>query len=259
MISLFKRSWLPRDVVEECLDYYEKNDIFLNKSKEYNLLKGVLLSNKKIKFNDMKQFVAQTRNNMYTEFSFYKKKNYKNHSFDIITDIYFKKVLYVKFSLWDKLSPIKFMKILDSINKDFLIIDLRSCTGGYLKSCLEICNMLLPECEIVSLNYKRKIVTHYSDEYYYKFKKIFIMLDKSTASSCEILAYSLYTNLNNVILLGEPTFKKTFGQDYIINKKYNFYFLVPTFKWFIKDFSFDSVYIKPLNSSFLSQIEPFIN
>lgn len=74
MISLFKRNWLPRNVILDCFNYYEKNDIFLNKTKEYNLLKDTLLRNEKIKFNDMKQFIAQTRNNMYTEFSFYKKE-----------------------------------------------------------------------------------------------------------------------------------------------------------------------------------------
>ncbi len=259
MISLLKKDSLPRNIILECLDYYEKNDIFLNKSKEYDSLKKTLLSNKQIKFGDMKQFIAQTRNNMYTEFSFYKKETQKIHSFDIIADTYFKKVLYVKFSLWDKLSPIKLLNILNSMKKDFLLIDLRGCTGGYLKNCIDICNMLLPKREIVSLHYKRKIVTHFSDEHHYKFKKIFIVLDKFTASSCEILSYSLYTNLDNVILFGEPTFKKNFGQDYIINKKYNFYFLIPTFKWFIKDFSFDNVDIRHINSSLPSQIEPFIN
>lgn len=39
MISLLKKDSLPRNVILECLDYYEKNDIFLNTSKEYDSLK----------------------------------------------------------------------------------------------------------------------------------------------------------------------------------------------------------------------------
>ena len=36
-------------------------------------------------------------------------------------------------------------KILNDVKKENLILDLRGCGGGYLKQCVDICDLFLPE------------------------------------------------------------------------------------------------------------------
>lgn len=257
MISLFSRKFLPNEIVLSLVEYYEKNDIFFKTSEYYESLKKELLLNKKIAHNTFKGFIHNSRNNIYTDFFFVSRRK-KNIKKAIEKNIFCGDILYLKPNLWDKSTSIEFEHVLKECELNYLIIDLRGSPGGYLKTCINICNLLLPKCEIVSLNYRNKKTTIYSDQNYKKFKKIFILVDKMTASSSEILSYSLYTNLNNVVLLGEKTFGKNFGQDKIFNKKYNFCFIVPSFFWGITGFSYDNISMKPIKKSFLDEVNSYV-
>ena len=115
----------------------------------------------------------------------------------------------------------------------FLIIDLRDSNGGYIKHCIDICNIFLHNCEIVKLVYKNKTISYYADENELKFKKIFIIVNRNTMSSAEILAYSLKANLEEAVILGEDTFNKNFGQIQFVNEKYKYIFSIPTFFWLV--------------------------
>lgn len=255
MINLFRRNFLPYDIVLSLLDYYEENDIFLSKSSNYELLKKKLLVNKKVSYNSFQKFIYDSRTNGYTDFFVYSSK-LKNVALKAVDkNIYYNDVLYLKPNLWNIDVYKKIGIVLNESKCNYLIIDLMGSTGGYLKNCINICNLLLPKSEIVSLIYKNKKVVYYSDSNYKNFKKLFILIDSVTASSSEILAYSLYANLNNVVLLGEKTFGKVFGQDKIVNKKYKFCFVVPSFFWNIKNFCYSDVNISPLKNSFLEEIQ----
>ena len=254
MINLFKRKFLPYDIVLSLLNYYEENDIFLNKSEKYELLKKNLLVDKKITYNRFQKFIYDSRENSYTDFFVCSSKSKVTSLEAIDKNIFYNDVLYLKPNLWNENVYKEFDNILKKSKCNYLVIDLRGSTGGYLKSCIRICNLLLPKSEIVSLSYKNKKTVYYSNENYKKFKKLFLLLNATTASSSEILAYSLYTNLKNVVLLGEKTFGKLFGQDKIINKKYKFCFVIPSFFWNIKDFNYSNVNINPLKNSFLEDI-----
>lgn len=244
----FKRKFLPRGIVEICIEYYEQNDIFLNKSSEYFDAKQNLLNKKNISYEDMEEFIINTRGNKHTKFYRSCKNKVKTESY--IMDIYFKNTLYVKPNLWNTGLYTDLIKIFKDVKKENLILDLRGCSGGYLKQCVNICNLFLAKSEIVSLKYIDKIVTYYSKEQMYKFKSIFILVDKNTASSAEILSYSLYANLDNVRLIGEKTYGKTFGQDFIINNKYKFCLSIPSFKWSINNFSIDEAKIVSCDDHF---------
>lgn len=258
MTNLFRKSFLPYDIVLNLLDYYEENDIFLSKSENYELLKKNLLLNQNISHNVFRKFIYDSRGNDFTDFFVYspKLKNVVLKSVDKNT--FCNDILYLKPNLWDINVYKKFNTSLNEFKGSHLVIDLRGSTGGYLKNSINICNLLLPKAEIVSLTYKNKQINYYSDSNYKKFNKIFILIDAVTASSSEILAYSLYSHLTNVVLLGEKSFGKVFGQDKIINKKYKFCFIVPSFFWNIKDFCYSNVSIKPLKNSFLEEIEFYI-
>lgn len=244
-------------MVLSLIKYYEENDIFFKMTEHYEIFKKKLLTNKKITHNTFKSFIHNARENVYTDFFFISKKKItlaKSNNKKIFLD----DIFYIKPNLWEQSTLSEFERILKECKSSYLIIDLRGSTGGYLNTCIGMCRLLLPQCEIVSLNYRNKRTTIYSDSNYKKFKKIFILVDKTTASSSEILSYSLYTNLNNVVLLGEETFGKKFGQDKIINKKYNFCFIIPSFFWNITGFSYENVRIKPVKDSFLGEVTSYV-
>lgn len=230
---LFEKKFLSRSIVEKCIQYYENNDIFFKESEKYFYKKQNLLSKNKISYEDMENFIVDTRGSLYTQF--YRCRKRKMDLKSCFTDIYFKNFLYIKLNLWSKSLYTDLIKILNDVKKENLILDLRGCGGGYLKQCIDICDLFLPEGEIVTLRYKNKMVTYYSNKKMYNFKHIFILVDENTASSAEILAYSLYANLNNVHLVGRKTYGKEFGQDYIFNNKYKFCLVIPSFKWFINN------------------------
>ena len=117
-----------------------------------------------------------------------------------------------------------------TIKSIFPIIDLRHSASGSIKNCAKICSLLLPKGNIFTQEFKNKNVTYVSDENYYKFDEIFILVDNYTASSSEILAYALKTKLNNCKLIGYKTYGKTVGQDIRTNKKQGFILSTVTFK-----------------------------
>lgn len=141
-------------------------------------------------------------------------------------------------------------------NRENLIIDLRHSIGGSIRNCAKICNLFLPKGNIFTQEFKNKKTTFMSDENYHKFTEIFILVDQYTASSSEILAYALKTKLKNCNLIGCKTYGKTIGQDIITNKKYGFILSIDTFKWYIDDFSYDTINIvNPVNDDILQTLE----
>lgn len=147
-------------------------------------------------------------------------------------DIFLNKFIYIKPNFWDKNCFASVSRVIyDNSTCPFLIIDLRNSNGGYIKTCISICDIFLRDCEIVKLMYKNKRVSYYADKNNFKFEKIFIIVNNNTMSSAEILAYSLKVNLEETIILGEDTFNKNFGQIQLVNKKYKYVFSIPTFFW----------------------------
>ncbi len=265
IFNKFKK-YVDKNIITQCIEYYEDNDIFLKIDDKYNDYKKNLISKNKISYQDMQNFIVQTRK---SSFSFFKKYNpllYKAYhtecdKHEIDYTIPFKNALCIIPDFQDRSQAKKLINLFKNNSKTkYLIIDLRGSCGGSIKTCADLCNLLLPRCEIFTQKFKRKIVTYFSSENYYEFEKIFIFIDAKTSSSSEILAYSLYTNLNNVILIGENTFGKTCGQNIITNKKYGFIFSIVSFTWEINDFSYENVKIlKPDNGDCLDMILSYID
>lgn len=261
IFSIFKKH-IKKDIALQCVEYYEDNDIFLKTDNNYSFLKEKLITKNKISYQDMQNFFGETRG---SNFSFFKKYNpilYKafhnkkslnemEHSFP------FEKTICIRPNLQDSSHSKKLSNLLSqNMDKKYLIIDLKNSPGGGTKTCASLCDILLPKCEIFIQKFKNKVVTYTSDENYYKFEKIFIFIDKNTASSSEILAYSLYTNLKNVVLIGSETRGKTCGQDIITNKKYGFIFSVTSFLWQIKNFSYENIeMLKPNSDNYMNEVQ----
>lgn len=229
-------SFLPRWLVNELIIKYEKLDIYLIKDENYFREKNILLEKKIIKLNDFKLFIDRTKKSEYTnfikiKFNFIKflANNYKNEFF---YDIKFKKYLYIKFNCFN-------MNVIKEIDKTLkehkqynkLIIDLRNNGGGNFESCLELLNKFLPPIQYLRLSNKNKTILFHSDNNFYKYKRIYILLGNKSASCSEIFSMVLKKKLNNVILLGTKTVEKECTQHTITNKKYKYIFSISDGIW----------------------------
>jgi len=264
IFNVFKK-YINKDVIIQCIEYYEDNDVFLKIDDSYNSFKNDLLSKKRISYQDMQNFLTNTRGSSFTFFKKYNPFLYKAfHGRSINNDIEhtfpFQNSICIKPNFQDFSQNKKLIKLLnENMDKQYLIIDLRHSSGGSIKTCANLCNILLPKCEIFTQKFKNKIITYVSDENYYKFKKVFILVDQFTASSSEILAYSLKMQLDNSFLIGSKTFGKMCGQDIITNKKHRFIFSIVSFLWHIKDFSYEDTKIsKPSTEDYMEEVKKYI-
>lgn len=236
-----KRKYLPLKLVNECVDYYEKHDVFLNQDEDYFQKKKIFLSNEKIMHKDFQKFIDDTRKSHFTSFTYFYRSIFSKwlersliKEFDAKEEYFVvtEKTIYAKLDLYKRGIADKFSQIL-SQNKDKsnLTIDLRDNFGGYVSECMNICNLLLPKCKMLTQVFKDRVVSYKSDRNMYAFEKIMVLVNENTASSAEILAYALKKNLLMCELIGPKTVGKYVGQDFFVNEKYNYIFSVVSFYW----------------------------
>lgn len=94
-----------------------------------------------------------------------------------------------------------------------LIIDLRDNGGGYVDVCVDMCDMILPEANIVSTKDKHGITMNYdsSDEEFIRMP-IVVLVNGNTASASEIMTGALKDN-DYATVVGTQTFGKGIVQE----------------------------------------------
>jgi len=122
-------------------------------------------------------------------------------------------------------------KIKDSSRKN-LVIDLRGNYGGLIGSSNDILDYLLPDCTTsYTIDRNGYIESYYSDDKQQKFNKILVLVDEDSASSSELLALGLKKYLNNVVIVGKPTFGKGVGQNVYEDKNKKYMIFLVSFYW----------------------------
>lgn len=108
------------------------------------------------------------------------------------------------------------IEILDSIEEPInsvLVIDLRMNGGGDTMAASNILDELLTSCVTCTLIDKDGYTyNYYSGPSQIKFKDIYILVDRYTASASELLTLGLKTYIGNVTVIGEDTYGKGVGQ-----------------------------------------------
>lgn len=239
---MFKNKNLPVALVREIISMYEEKELELKKDEQYNNLKASLVAKQKIDPIQVKEFIDRTKNSIHT--NFYVGKSYycwtKSMKCEAVMeyDLKYHEYIYINLLKFTEQTYIQFKKVLiDYKNKNYLIVNLENNTGGDLRSCLKICRMLINKnCEIVTMSYNDKYVIHKTYmEPEFQFKKIYIIVNKNTASSSEILALALRTNMDHVMLLGTPTFCKEVGQENYVNRKYKYVLSLTSYRWSVHE------------------------
>lgn len=229
---------IPKKVIMDYIDKYEKEEINLCKNKLYYQKKNNLLYNSNISLNHFKTFIDSTKNSPYTKVFFGKdyKKLKAAKSLEIChIDIKFNKCIYYAFPMFTDTTINRILNHLDSNPlHEYLIVDLRNNCGGTLNACVRLCNRLMPESEIVSLSFNEGIKPLYSNKTYRAFKKIYIIVNKHSASSSEIFALSMLLSNKYVSVIGADTYHKNIGQSNYVNNTYCFQLRLSTYTWSVK-------------------------
>lgn len=122
-----------------------------------------------------------------------------------------KKVGYIYMSIFANNTYKQFKTELDKLEKeniDYLIIDVRSNTGGHLTSIDSILDIFLNRKQIMyQFDEKGKITKTYGTGNENKKYKIILLGNEDTASASEVLIASLKENLNS-IFIGKKTYGK---------------------------------------------------
>lgn len=122
-----------------------------------------------------------------------------------------KKIGYIYMSIFANNTAEQFKSKLSDLEKqniDYLIIDVRSNTGGHLTSVEEILKSLLTKKQIIyKLNENEKITEYYGGLNENKKYEIVLLGNEYSASASEVLISSLKDNLNSK-LIGMKTYGK---------------------------------------------------
>lgn len=86
---------------------------------------------------------------------------------------------------------------------------------------------------------------YYSDASQIKFKPIFILIDKYSASASELLALGLKTFLNNITVIGSNTYGKGVGQNIYEDKERNIIVFLVNHYWNVREQNIKDVGITP--------------
>lgn len=103
-----------------------------------------------------------------------------------------------------------YLKKFKSDNVEEIVIDLRSNTGGYVSTVIEICSMFVGKGKPVlyELDRNEKMNDYKTkDTNVYTFDDIVLLVDENTASAAEVMATCLKTHLN-ATLVGTKTYGK---------------------------------------------------
>lgn len=126
-------------------------------------------------------------------------------------------VAYIKISAFDTPTSEDFAKVLSSLDTTKtkgIVLDLRDNPGGLLSSAVSISDMLLPEADIVSVEYKSGKRQSYKSNKSNIDLPFVVLINGSSASASEIVAGAVKDNLQNRII-GTKSFGKGCVQEVI--------------------------------------------
>lgn len=226
---------IDRSLAIKLLMLYENNDIYLTKDNRYSELKSVLLQDEYIELSDIAEFVDMTKKSNYTNFIYdINKKILISKLFnknEVLTDIKFSKLQYIKFNEFDKKRCDQVLDIIINTKCKGLILDLRENIGGIVRECYRIMDILVPNQQLLKLYRKNEEINHSSEGIYRHFERIYVLLSEQSASCSEMLSMVLKLKKKNVFLLGKKQEFKECTQLTIYNRKLNYKLCIADSIW----------------------------
>jgi tetratricopeptide (TPR) repeat protein len=226
------------------VEFIKENYLYIDEIENFEQESEKFLSKASVTGEDVKEFIEKVKLDK-DIFSFVIYGNeYENlisceKSTKIGSEILDSKRIYVRIDNFFRKTPTQFKALISKLTntEDMeLVIDLRDNGGGLAMAANEILDVLLPEKTVSYLiNRDGKANEYVSGESYTRFKKIIILVNEKSASSSELLALGLKKHLNNVTIVGKPTFGKGVGQITYENKADKYCIYLVNFYWNVKE------------------------
>lgn len=96
--------YLPKNIINKCIEVYEKNNLFLNKTPYYYEEKKKLFE-PKVSCEKFSNFINNTKGSKFTSFNTTTTKNIKRTIYNkdhMIYDIFINKYLFIKPNFWQE-------------------------------------------------------------------------------------------------------------------------------------------------------------
>lgn len=225
-------------------EFIRENYLYFDQLENYKKMEQQFLNQKGTSFQEISSFVNAIKLNrdrytfVISGMEYDRLSALEEHPW-IISKLLSPDIHYVRIAMFTPNVDAEFKKIIDRIKtpeKKSLVIDLRDNPGGLTVPANNILDLLLPEVTISYNIFKDGTVESFnSDEKEVKFNKIFVLVNRYSASSSELLALGLKKHLNNVTIIGEPTVGKGVGQLVFENKARKYMIFLVSFYWNIKE------------------------
>ncbi len=237
-----KKTKLPD--AERIVDFVKSNYLYLNDIESFSVKSEEFMKDTTVTAEDAEKYIQSIRpkKDMFTfvvsgkDYEELTQEEMQNQvaAYELDEDIF-----YVKIDTFTPTVGNDFIKALSQLKdtKDkALVIDLRGNTGGLIDAANDILDYMLPECSTsYVIDRNGYIQSYYSDESQREFKNILVLVDGYSASSAELLTLGLKKYLNNVTVIGQPTFGKGVGQYTYENKKDQYMIFLVSFYWNVKE------------------------
>lgn len=232
MIRIFSRKnkQIPKKVLREFIDFYEKRYFYFSEIKDYEKRKKELLSRKSV---SIVQFTEWMRENYpkdcYTKCSIQPVLKNKNRL--VCSRRMYGEVLYIQLYAFSSETVQEMERAMETAAK-YLVLDLRDNCGGAVEALVRCIGLFIQADNAFEIRCSNSVTTYNSTGKGVDYKKIFLLVNGNTMSCAEILMMVLYKNMKNVFIIGGPTFLKEKGQ--ITVKKGKIVLSVTNFLWFVR-------------------------
>lgn len=225
---------------ERIVTFIKENYLYLDQVKDFDQKAANFLKLKDVDLKDIYLFLESIRlqKDQFTFFIFdkyYDKMMEEKTNNQIEHKVLSDTMHYIKMDAFTLGIDEQFKNVVNKISKpeeQILVIDLRDNSGGTAIAANNILDYLLPECVTCNMvDRTGETYSYKSDMNYVNFKHIYIYVNEESASSSELLTLGLKTYLNNVTIIGKPTFGKGVGQTVFENKKNKYMIFLVNFCW----------------------------
>ncbi|ABR49085.1 peptidase S41 [Alkaliphilus metalliredigens QYMF] len=244
-LQTFRGNDLEPGEAQELLGYFEENYLYqeLFEEETYHQKKQKLLSRNSISRMRLHLFIKNMTNHVGDQYTYFsgntQKPNTKSPSIE--SEIIDENTYYIRLHEFNEGIAEKTKRTLVKSTHPNLIIDLRGNPGGNLRELLGIAELFLPEnieaFRLEGSNQLQSFITR--EEMLEPYKRVFILLDKKSASASEILALTMKLNMENVVVIGKETVGKSVAQTEQKDSNDTYSFSIVSYRWFVQNESVD--------------------
>lgn len=229
MIEIFswKNKRINKKELSLFIDFYEKNYLFTSKIVGYEEKKEELLHRRTVNCIQFTRWIKENYPEDAYSKCYWKRKN------NIMTcscRTMYGGIEYIHIWTFSQEIISTIEKAVDA-KTEYLVIDLRDNCGGAIEVLIKTISYFLRGTGTLEIQDKNALKEYKIIGYGKLYRKIFILVNGNTMSCAEIMMMVLYENMENIYIVGGPTYMKDTGQ--ITIQKGNMVLSITNFYWYV--------------------------